>query len=372
MATFTENQVRQFYVATATGSDVIAPVKVDGSHAATDLSAKSAGACQFVTNPAGDEMYLMYKGPSTDGVQRSDLIKKCNVISVKGTAAVDLKHKMKRVEVTLDSSVSATPVVGQDYMLNFEILNYLGAGDDSTKVKFGIARAKNTTASDLYKALAINCAKNFAREAAPMLKFYIKTSGNPVVVTDKDTATTLTSYTATGIIVEEVEQPWRLGAAKQEFVNFNVYPSTIYTGGADQVWGTVTDTTASNSNALPNSKKVADMEYFFHKERGDVYGFAGFPNNIDTTYQVNPNLTYGYTFIDIVYYYEGNSHNVGKSQKTLTIVVPGKASDPEEYAQKLIGSARVTGGSPADPTGLYAFLEGTGVNIELSTSWDAA
>ena len=123
MATFTENQVRQFYVATATGSDVITPVKVDSSHAATDLSAKSAGACQFVTNPAGDEMYLMYKGPSTDGVQRSDLIKKCNVISVKGTAAADLKHKMKRVEVTLDSSVSATPVVGQDYMLNFEILN---------------------------------------------------------------------------------------------------------------------------------------------------------------------------------------------------------------------------------------------------------
>jgi hypothetical protein len=367
MATFTENQVRQFYVATATGSDVIAPVKVDSTHAATDLKAKSAGACQLVTNPAGDEMYLMYKGPSADGLQRSDLIKKCNIISVKGTAAADMKHVMKRIEVVLNSNVSATAVVGQDYVLNIEIQNYIACGDDSTLVKFGVAKATTTTASDLYKKLAINIAKNFDKKG--LISVALKTSGAAVPVNAKTTFDSLSANTATGIILEEIEQPWRLGAARQEFVNFNAYPSTIYTGGADQVWGVVTDTTASNTNALPNSKKVADMEYFFHKERGDVYGMTGFPNNIDTTYQVNPSLEYGYTFIDIVYYFEGNSHNVGKSQKTLTIVVPGKASNPEELAQKLIGAA-ASGGDAA--TGLYAFLEGTGVNIELSKSWDAA
>jgi hypothetical protein len=255
-----------------------------------------------------------------------------------------------------------------------EIKNYIANGDDSTKNKYGAAHAFNTTASDLYKALAISLAKNQGREPAPFFSVALKTSGAAVPVTDKSKTTdaAISGATATGIIIEEVEQPWRLGAAKQEFVNFEVMPSTIYTGGLDQVWGTVTDVTASNSNKLPNSKKVADMEYFFHKERGDVYGFAGFPNNIDTTYQVDPNQTYGYTFIDIHFYFEGNSHNVGHSEKTITIVVPAKASNPEEYAQKLIGTARVTGGSPADPTGLYAFLEGTGVDIKLSASWDAA
>ena len=272
-------------------------------------------------------MYLMYKGPSDDGLQRSDLIKKCNVIDVRLTAAADQKHIMKKVEVTLNSAVSATPIVGQDYVLNVDIKNYIALGDDSTKTKFGAAHAFNTTASDLYKALAINLAKNFSREPAPLVSIALKTASDPVPVTNKTTMASITGTTATGIIIEEVAQPWRRGAAPFETVNFEVIPSTIYTGGADQVWGTVTDVTASNTNYLSNS----------------------------------------YTFIDIHYYFEGNSHNIGKSEKTLTIVVPGKASDPEQYAQKLLGVA-----TPGSETGLYAFLKGTGTPIRTSPSWDAA
>jgi hypothetical protein len=116
MAMFTENQSRQLYVATATSADVIAPVQVDGSATpavkATDLKAKSAGACQFIISADGNEAYFNYKGASDDGLQRSDLIKKCNVMDVRLTDAADMKHKMKKFEVTLNSSVSATPVVG--------------------------------------------------------------------------------------------------------------------------------------------------------------------------------------------------------------------------------------------------------------------
>lgn len=371
---FTENQSRQLYVATSTGSDVIAPVEVDSSHAATDLSAKSDGACQIVIGPNKDEFYLSYKGPK-DGVQRSDIVKKCNILSITGTAAADLAHKKKRVEVALASTLvsSSNLTVTDDYVLNVEIHNYLSSGYDSTKIKFGAAHGTTgDAASDLYKKLAISLAKNFAREGAALVNIYLKNSSSPVAVTDKSTMTSLTSTTATGIILEEVEQPWRLGAAKQEFVNFEAKPSTVYSGGADVVWGTVTDVTASNTNKIVNSKTVADMEYFFHKNRGDIYGLAGFPNNIDTTYMVNPDLQYGYSFIDIHYYSEGNSHNIGHSEKTLTIVVPGKASDPEQYAQKLIGAAATTGQSATAATGLYAIVEGTNVSIKLSESWDAS
>lgn len=360
---FTENQVRQFYVATATASDVIAPVEVDSSHSATDLKAKSAGACQFVINPTKDEAYLCYKGPSSDGLQRSDRIQKCNVIDVRLTDAADMVHKMKKVEVTLNSAVSATPLVGQDYVLNIEIKNYIAIGDDTTKVKFAAARAKNETASDLYKALAMNLAKNFARESVPLIKVTLKGDANATEITSKTKEADLSSITATGIVIEEVEQPWRRGAAKVEYVNFEVFPSTVYKDAMDQIWGTVTDVTAANTNKLPNSKNVADMEYFFHKERGDVYGYAGFPNNIDTVYQVDPANTDGYSFIDIHYYFEGNSHNVGHSEKTMTIV------GTKANLKKLFGSAATTGASASAATGMYAFLEGTGTPIRTSASW---
>ena len=343
---FTEKQVRQFYV---TNSNAVAP---NGSN---PTNASSAGAMKFVAND--DEAYFLYKGPSEDGLQRSDLIKKCNIISVNLTDAADMAHNMLKKEIALDSNVSATAIVGQDYILNVEVKNYVALGDDSVYRMFGCAHAFSTAASDLYRDLALSLAKNLGNLAVPMISVSLKTASDPVAVTKKTAKASLTG-TYTGIILEEVEQPWRRGAAKQEFVNFDVFPSTIYTGGADQVWGAVTDVTASNTNKLSNAKKVADMEYFFHKERGDVYGYQGWPNNIDTVYQVDPANTDGYSFVDIHFYFEGNSHNIGKSEKTLTVV--GTTS----YLKRLIGDA--TSGSE---TGLYAFLLGTGVTPKASTNW---
>lgn len=362
---FTENQSRQLYVATATAADVIAPVEVDSSHAATDLSAKSDGASQLVLGPNKDEFYLSYKGPK-DGVQRSDIVKICNVMSVNLTDAADLAHKKKKVEVALASGLvsSSNLAVTDDYVLNVEIHNYLSSGYDSTKIKFGAAHGtQGEAASDLYKKLAISLAKNFAREGAALVAISLKTASTAVAVTAKSTMASLTSTTATGIILEEVEQPWRLGAAKQEFVNFEAKPSTVYSGGVDVVWGTVTDVTASNTSKIVNSKTVADMEYFFHKNRGDVYGLVGFPNNIDTTYMVNPNDATGYSFVDIHYYSEGNSHNIGHSEKTLTIV--GTKSN----LKKLVGAA-AAGQTAA--TGIYAWFDGTNVAIKASTTWSAS
>ena len=385
---FTENQVRQFYVATSTGSDVIAPQQVDSSHAATDLSAKSAGACQFIINATGDEAYLEYKGPSDDGVQRSDLIKKCNVMDVRLTDAADLVHTNKKAVITLDSSLvsSSNLTITGDYILNVEIHNYLALDYNSTKIKFGAVRGvAGSSASDFYKKMALSLAKNFSREGAPLLKISItKTNAtgaaaNNVLVTGKESSISAISGTAVGIVIEEAVQPWRLGAAKQEFVDFTVAPGTVYdsTNHIDVVWGkvqfygssTYTDGTSSAvtiaaAGTQPNSKGVADMEYFFHKERGDRYGFAGFPYNIDTTYLVDPSDASGYSFIDIHFFFEGNSHNVGKSEKTLTIV------GTKTNLKKLFGSpASSSGGTTTPATGLYAFLEGTGVTIVTSASW---
>ena len=359
---FTVNQVRQFYV---TNSNAVAPNDA-ASPGADPTNASSAGAMKLVVK--GDEGYFLYKGPSDDGLQRTDLIKKCNVMDVRVTDAADLKHKMKKVEVTLATlNGSATPIVGQDYILNVNIHNYIAMDYNTTKVKYGAARATSTTASDLYKNLALSLAKNFGRESTKFVKITLKgdSSHNEVLPSSDMTASPFSSVTATGIEIEEVEQPWRRGAAPQEFVNFEVNPSTVYVAALndDLVWGNVTDVTASNTNALPNSKKVADMEWFFHKDRGDKYGEMCWPWNIDTAYMVDPSNVDGYSFVDIHFYFEGNSHNVGKSEKTLTIV------GPKTNLKTLIGSPATTGQSATAATGLYAFLEGTGVEVKASASW---
>ena len=377
---FTENQVRQFYVVptgSADNTNVKEPVKVDGNASpavkAADLSNLATGACQFVVNNAGDEAYMLYKGPSTDGFQRSDLIKRCNVIDVRFTDAADMVHKNKKAVLTLDSSlISSSKVAEGEYVLNIEIKNYIALGYNSTKVKFAtVISDGNTSPSDFYKKLAINLAKNFKREAAPLVSVGISTAAtgaSPVLVGSSSWGST----TAAAIVIEEVPQPWRLGAAKVEYVDFEVYPSMInekawgkvqFAGSSKYTDGTASSATVTAGGTQPNSKAVADMEYFFHKERGDVYGYAGFPNNIDTIYQVVPGLADGYSMVDIHYYFEGNSHNVGHSEKTLT-VVGSKAN-----LKRLFGSAATTGQSAAAATGLYAFLEGTGVEIKTSTSW---
>jgi hypothetical protein len=305
---FTENQSRQLYVV--------------NSVVAANADPVNAGDVKLKETADNKEFFFNIMGATDDGLQRSDLVNKCQIMDIRATAADDMKHTMKKVEVTLDSNVSATPIVGQDYVLNVNINGYIANGNDSIKVKFGAAKAFTTVADDLYKALALNLAKNFSPKIEPvkLVKITLKGDANNTEITNKTKLSDLSAITATGIIIEEVEQPWRLGAAKVEYVDFTVQPSTIYANQMDQVWGVVTDVTANNTNALPNSKIVADMEYFFHKNRGDIYGMQDWPINIDTKYMVNPSDANGYSMIDIHFYYEGNSHNIGHSEKTITLV----------------------------------------------------
>lgn len=307
---FTENQVRQFYVVNSV---------VTGDTNVTNESA--AGATKLKETADGKEFTFIHKGASEDGVQRTDLINKCNIMDIRATDAADMVHKMRKVELTLNPDINGgNPIVGQDYVVDIRVKNYVASGDDSTRGKFGAAHAFTAVPSDLYKTLALSLAKNFSREAVKLVKITLKGDDSNTEITNKTKKDELASISATGIVLEEVEQPWRRGVAQVEYVNFDVLPSTVYADGTDQIWGVVKDVTADNTNVLPNSKKVADMEWFFHKERGDQYGLAGYPHNIDTDYMVDPTNADGYSFIDIHFYYESNSHNVGHSEKTLTLV----------------------------------------------------
>ncbi len=311
MATFSTNQVRQLYVATALKSPIIA--------------SDTAGSIAVKSDTAKSHLYFEYMG--VGGMTRSDLIDIKNILYAKATDADDLAYDLAKYKLTLDTTVNGgEPVVAQDYILRIAFRNYPGLSEEDQYFKYGMVHAvTGMTASDFYKTLALSLVKNFSREEQGLLKFYLETGGSdagvvagtPTEVT-KDTKESSLTGTYTGIIIEEAPQDWILGVMEQAPVNFTIQPDLIIDNGDERIWGVVKKVTSTNS--IPDGHKIADLEYFCMGERGDVYRMVGFPYVIRTKYLVDPDIKYN--VIDIHYAYVGPNESVQKSEKDITIVVP--------------------------------------------------
>lgn len=310
MATFSTNQVRQLYVAKVLkDSDVLA------SDAAGSIAVKKD---TVKKDTAKNHLYFGYKG--ADNLMRSDLIDIKNILYVKVTDADDMAHELKAVTVTLDSKENVDNLVaGQDYILRIVFKQYVGMSDEDQYFKYGMVHAyAGMTASDFYKKLALSLAKNFSREIVPLVKFALTASNGKAVSVDATTKESSLTEVYEALVINEVEQPWRLGVMEQTPVYFEVQPVPITVNGDERIWGKVKDTKPAGT--IANGKKIADLEYFCMGERGDIYRGVGFPSNIPTTYLVDP--TVKYNVIDIHYAYVGSNESVQKSEKTITLVVP--------------------------------------------------
>ena len=328
MATFSTNQVRQLYVVKST-------IAGDATHV---LPSDAAGKASLQLDTAKNHMYFEYKG--TDNLMRSDLIDINNILYAKSTKAVDMDYKMKSSIIKLDANVNGgVPVAGQDYILRIVFSQYVGMSDEDQYFKYGMVHAyAGMKADKFYKDLAQSLVKNFSREATPLIKIEVHSAATlskggfdnngymVVTPSTKDNGkldNTNPYYKGSDTIVAdidsiritEVEQPWRLGVMAQTPVYFTVQPTTITVNGDERIWATVTDST---NGTLGNGKNIADLEYFCMGERGDIYRGMGFPNNIVTTYLVDP--TKKYSVFDIHYAYVGSNEAVQKSEKTITLV----------------------------------------------------
>ena len=305
MATFSTNQVRQLYVAKELKSPHV-------------LATDTAGSIAVKSDTAKNHLYFEYKG--ADNLMRSDLIDIKNILYAKATDADDMAHELKAVTVTLDSEVNAgAPVAGQDYILRIAFKQYVGMSDEDQYFKYGMVHAyAGMTASDFYKKLALSLAKNFSREIVPLVKFVLTNSDSEAVPVDATTKESSLTETYTALVIDEVEQPWRLGIMEQTPVYFEVQPVPVTVNGDERIWGKVEDTEPAGT--IANGKKIADLEYFCMGERGDMYRGIGYPNNIPTTYLVDPAVKYN--VIDIHYAYVGSNESVQKSEKTITLVIP--------------------------------------------------
>ena len=306
MATFSVNQVRQLYVATSLKTPHV-------------LASDAAGSIAVKNDTVKSHLYFEYKG--ADNLMRSDLIDTKNILYAKATDATAMAHNLKSVTVALDSNVNGgAPVAGQDYILRIAFKQYVGMSDEDQYFKYGMVHAyAGMSASEFYKVLAVSLVKNFSREIVPLIKIEIKTASATTEVTPTTKVADLKD-TYTGVVVTEVEQPWRLGVMAQTPVYFTVQSVPVTVNGDERHWATLTEST---SGSIGNGKTIADLEYFCMGERGDQYRQIGWPNNIPTTYLVDPTKTY--CIFDIHYAYVGSNESVQKSEKTITIVCADKA-----------------------------------------------
>lgn len=333
MATFSTNQVRQLYVVKSAEDGV--------THV---LFSDVAGKASLQFDTAKNHMYLEYKG--ADNLMRSDLIDINNILYAKSTKAASMDYKMKSSTIKLDANVNGgAPAAGQDYILRIAFRQYVGMSDEDQYFKYGMVHAyAGMQADKFYKALAQSLAKNFSREVTPLIKIEVHSTATSskggfdgdgyMVVTPstkdngkQDNTNPYYNSSDDAIVVDidsiritEVEQPWKLGVMAQTPVYFTVQPTTITVNGDERIWAIVTDST---NGTLGNGKNIADLEYFCMGERGDIYRGIGFPNNIVTTYLVDP--TKKYSVLDIHYAYVGSNEAVQKSEKTITLVCDDSA-----------------------------------------------
>ena len=325
MAVFSTNQARQLYVV-----NLIKTELWDGTENAGTIKAVSdKGADNSQADKYG---YFQYKGADT--VLRSDLINVDSILDARVTFAEEMAYDKKSVQVSLSSDVNGgEPVPGQDYILRLIFRQYVGMSDEDQYQKYGMVHAHSSMdASDFYKTLAISLAKNFSREVVPLIK--IELLGDLSAKTEVLPTTTKDSLTGnyTGVVITEVEQPWRLGVMAQTPVYFEVQSVPVRVDGDDLHWA---EFTWSTNGTIENGKKIADLEYFCMGERGDVYRGMNWPHNIPTTYLVDPSKKYN--VIDIHYAYQGSNEAVQKSEKTLTLVFDADNSTLTAASTGVIG-----------------------------------
>lgn len=304
MAVFSTNQNHQLYVAKNLVADGESVKEVG------DISQIQSVGEQSTTGDCAKELFFEYMGAETP--MRSDLIPVKNITYLKLKKAEDMQEKLKKVVVTLDSDIhdDGNPISGQDYVLRIAFRQFYGMSDEDQYFKFGAVHAvKGMTAEQFYKKMAESLERNFSRELGTYLKF----TGD-----------------ATGLTIEEVEQPWHLGTMAQERVYFEIYPTTIYVDGDEAIWGVTQETgrvknskgedvtDCGEAGTVKNGKKIADLEYFCMGERGDYYRMKGWPNVVPTTYLVDASKEYD--VLEIHFAFTDTGAESYRSEKDISIV----------------------------------------------------
>ena len=388
MATFSFNgTAKQLFLAKALG---------------TVSSASTAGTIDAVAGESGT-IYFNYKSPGgvlrSDIIKLANINYAKAVKSASLARGLQKFELTLNSEVN-----SGNPVESQDYLTQFKFYEYGSLSYQDQYVKHAVVRATTgMTADTFYRKTIESCVLNFSRETVEMLSFKLKGTScgltviaNPAYkfkldvgaadttaaisgsvvslasevaastelsatnIADLNTAlaaagidvivlsgtapaadvTTAVAITGTGIVIEEVEQPYVKGLKSSDPLRFDVIPRTITVSGDEVIWGTVTKVTSTKF--VNNGKTVADLEYFYAGEKGDQYRNVGFPKVLPTEYLADS--TKPYSFIEINYSDSFGGVDVQKSDKSIVIPVLSTADDLT-LVNSIIGDINTAAGS---------------------------
>ena len=255
-----------------------------------------------------------------DGKDTTDVIPAKQVLGVNFAAADDDSERLYRkyLTVKLSSAVNeGNPVAGQDYILSLKFRGHIGEEDTIEKVAMAHATATDTAATLLQK-LAKSLMDNAAVEVSPLYEIHAVSSNTPL--------TDVSTITADGFAIVEANPYWRLGTFQETLAKIDVATRPIIVAGDEEdAWLNsykfVADTEATYADAIPNTHKVADMEYFYKGERGvTAFKNAPYDAQIPVDLKIDANYESGYDILTIHYAYVGANASNQKSEKDIVLV----------------------------------------------------
>ena len=261
----------------------------------------------------GKFLYFQHFGHG--GLTASDKIDVCNIRYIKLTENNTMRDVLKNHTVKV-TEVSA----GQVYEIKVLVRNYIGQGVNDTTTRFGLYKAKKTDdaaaiaaglAADLQTSLGLEPgadATNIANYKEPLMK--VTVSGDTITIS-------------------EVEQPWELGRFPVSQCPLDIQLNGIVTDDEYMTyeWATIGEAAPTMLDNV--GKKMADLEYFAHGWRGDMFRNVGWPRSINTKYIVDPNSVSGFDVVDIHYFYQGTGVSSQQSEKEITIICTPGGGDGE-------------------------------------------
>ena len=255
-----------------------------------------------------------------DGKDTTDVIPAKQVLGVNFASADNDSERLYRkyLTVKLSSAVNeGNPVAGQDYILSLKFRGHIGEEDTIEKVAMAHATATDTAATLLQK-LAKSFIDNASVEVSPLYEIHALNSRNPL--------TDVSTITAEGFVIVEAKPYWRLGTFQETLAKIDVSTRPIILSGDEEdkwldSYKFVADTEQSYTDAIINTHKVADMEYFYKGERGvTAFKNAPYDAQLPVDLKVDANDHGGYDILTIHYAYVGANASNQKSEKDIVLV----------------------------------------------------
>lgn len=238
---------------------------------------------------------FVFAQKTEDSVFVSDVIFPDKVKSIRANQDAPAVQKVVTVS---DISVE----VGADYILDVRIYEHGSLSIEDYYIKHGAYRAvTGDTAEDIVDGLIASLNRNFSREPNATA------SSNPYFTFAKTGTGATAALTVTG-----KDQDYVAGKKEGRPVNFEVVARF------DPATATVATTTAY-SPGQGTGKDVAALEHDLRKNRGDLYGPIGYPNNYATIARADS--TAGYNMLDIVHWRGHDGWNDVKMRKVTTVAI---------------------------------------------------